>query len=65
MSKLDFLRFYVNAKGLLPTNKKIKNSYHSHTEDFEKLHRYLGMLGFYRKLFPKYFTIIRIYEIIS
>ena len=57
--RLDFLGYSVSADGLLPTSNKITqlNSF-PYPKDSKGLRRFLGMIGFYRKLIPNYATIV-------
>lgn len=59
VKELDFLGFNVCANGLRPTAQKISElSEFPYPTDSKSLRRFLGMIGFYRKLVPKFASIV-------
>ena len=57
--ELDFLGYRVSAQGLLPTTRKVEElKSFPYPNDSKSLRRFLGMVGFYRKLIPNYASII-------
>lgn len=53
--ELDFVGHHVSAEGIRPTQAKIEavQSFEQ-PEDYAGLRRYLGMLGFYRRMIPHF-----------
>ena len=59
VKELDFLGFNISADGLRPTAQKINElSEFPYPTDSKSLRRFLGMVGFYRKLVPKFASIV-------
>ena len=59
VKELDFLGFNVSADGLRPTAQKIKElSEFPYPTNSKSLRRFLGMVEFYRKLVPKFASIV-------
>ena len=59
VKELDFLGFNVSADGLRPTAQKSNElSEFPYPTDSKSLRRFLGMVGFYRKLVPKFASIV-------
>ena len=57
--ELDFLGYKVSFDGLLPTENKVNElKSFPYPKDSKSLRRFLGMIGFYRKLIPNYANII-------
>lgn len=59
VSKLDFLGYTIDAQGICPTQEKTSDitSFPTPT-DSKSLRRFLGMIGFYRKLIPHFASIV-------
>ena len=56
---LDFLGFHISVDGIKPTISKIEElKSFPNPKDTKGLHRFLGMVGFYRKLIPKFSEIV-------
>ena len=59
VKELDFLGFNVSTAGLKPTENKINElKEFPYPRDSKALRRYLGMIGFYRKLVPNFASIV-------
>ena len=59
VKELDFLGFNVSTAGLKPTENKISElKEFPYPTDSKALRRYLGMVGFYRKLVPNFASIV-------
>ena len=59
MTSLDFLGFHISIDGIKPTMSKIEElKSFSYPKDAKGLRRFLGMVGFYRKLIPKFSEIV-------
>ena len=58
-SQIDFLGCSITPEGIKPTDQKIQelSSFPSPT-DSKSLRRFLGMVGFYRRLIPQFATIV-------
>ena len=56
---IEFLGCSISAEGVKPTQKKLYEiSDFSEPTDSKSLRRFLGMVGFYRRLVPKFATIV-------
>ena len=59
MTSLDFLGFHIRVDGIKPPISKIEElKSFPHPKDAKGLRRFLGMVGFYRKLIPKFSEIV-------
>lgn len=59
VKELDFLGFNVSTAGLKPTVNKVHELREfPYPTDSKSLRRYLGMVGFYRKLVPNFASIV-------
>ena len=55
MTSLDFIGFHISVDGIKPPSSKIEElKYVPYPKDAKGLRRFLGMVGFYRKLTPKF-----------
>lgn len=58
-SQIDFLGCSVSSEGIRPTNNKIAEiSRFQLPTDSKSLRRFLGMIGFYRRLIPNFATLV-------
>ena len=59
VKELDFLGFNVSTDGIKPTENKVNElKEFPYPTDSKSLRRYLGMVGFYRKLVPNFASIV-------
>ena len=59
VKQLDFLGYNISSEGLKPTSQKLTIlSEFPYPKDSHSLRRFLGMIGFYRKLIPNYAKIV-------
>ena len=59
MTSLDFLGFHISVDGIKPTISKIEElKSFPYPKEAKGLRRFLGMVGFYRKLIPKFSEIV-------
>ena len=59
VTSLDFLGFHICIDGIKPTISKIEElKSFPYPKDAKGLRRFLGMVGFYRKLIPKFSEIV-------
>ena len=59
MTSLDFLGFHISVDGIKPTTSKIEElKSFPYSEDAKGLRRFFGIVGFYRKLIPKFSEIV-------
>ena len=59
VTSLDFLGFHISVDGIKPTTSKIEEfKSFPYPKDAKGLRRFLGIVGFYRKLIPKFSEIV-------
>ena len=59
VSSLDFLGYNISSNGIKPTNSKVKELNElSYPTNSKSLRRFLGMIGFYRKLIPNFASVV-------
>ena len=59
VTPLDFLGFHISVDDIKPTISKIEElKSFPYRKDAKGLRRFLGMVGFYRKLIPKFSEIV-------
>ena len=59
MTSLDFLVFHISINGIKSTTSKIEElKSFPYPKDAKGLRRFLGMVGSYRKLIPKFSEIV-------
>lgn len=56
---MDYLGFNISANGIIPTTRKVAEIEEFPTpNDSKSLRRFLGMVGFYRRLIPRFANIV-------